>query len=341
MQRRCTRPSHAVTMNRSEVLVDCVPRIHTETRERTGSGAARGAGWFPTVLLIVLAAPRAAPALQSRDAFDGMPSWSPDGSSIVFHSDRAGNFDIWIMDGDGGNPRPLTEGRGHDFIPRWSPDGSRIVFYSDRQGNVFIDHNDLDVYVMNADGSDQTPITDAPGRDMLADWSADGARIAFVSDRAGPYDIFLMDADGANPVNLTDNSVEVYNPSFSPNGDRIVFDAPVLEHDDRYDIFTMRPDGSGVVNLTASADGHDFNARWSPDGRRLAFMSSRDGNFEIYVMNSDGSDQRRLTDQGENDHDPSWSPDGRRIVFMSRRDGNPEIYVMNADGSDQRRLTDR
>ena len=72
---------------------------------------------------------------------------------------------------------------------------------------------------------------------------------------------------------------------------------------------------------------------WSPDGRKLAFVSRRDGNSEIYVMNADGSAQENLTRQPANDSQPSWSPDGRKIAFVSRRDGNSEIYVMNADGS--------
>jgi TolB protein len=78
---------------------------------------------------------------------------------------------------------------------------------------------------------------------------------------------------------------------------------------------------------------------WSPDGRKLAFVSRRDGNSEIYVMNADGSDQENLTRQSASDSDPNWSRDGRRIVFVSRRDGNSEIYVMNADGSGLRNLT--
>ena len=78
---------------------------------------------------------------------------------------------------------------------------------------------------------------------------------------------------------------------------------------------------------------------WSPDGRKLAFVSERDGNAEIYVMNADGSAQENLTRQPANDSHPSWSPDGRKLAFVSRRDGNAEIYVMNADGSGLRNVT--
>ena len=88
-----------------------------------------------------------------------------------------------------------------------------------------------------------------------------------------------------------------------------------------------------------STPGDVQTPAWSPDGRKLAFVSERDGNGEIYVMNADGSAQENLTRQPAGDSHPSWSPDGRRIGFVSRRDGNAEIYVMNADGSGLLNLT--
>jgi len=88
-----------------------------------------------------------------------------------------------------------------------------------------------------------------------------------------------------------------------------------------------------------STPGDVQTPAWSPDGRKLAFVSRRDGNSEIYVMNADGSAQENLTRQPANDGHPGWSPDGRKIVFVSRRDGNSEIYVMNADGSGLRNVT--
>src|SRR5437763_1434865 len=81
------------------------------------------------------------------------------------------------------------------------------------------------------------------------------------------------------------------------------------------------------------------NLSWSPDGKQIAFASARTGNFDIWVMNADGSDQRRLTTNPTMDCWPAWSPDGKRIAFTSNRDGNYEIYVMNADGTGQRNLT--
>lgn len=101
----------------------------------------------------------------------------------------------------------------------------------------------------------------------------------------------------------------------------------------------MDADGSGVTRLTDN-DAGDWSPDWSPDGRRIAFTSDRNGNRDIYVMDADGSGATRLTDNDAVDHAPDWSPDGQRIAFHSGRDENWDIYVMNPDGSDIARLTD-
>ena len=117
----------------------------------------------------------------------------------------------------------------------------------------------------------------------------------------------------------------------------------------------MDTDGSNQTNLTNDPDRDGFPS-WSPDGKKIAFHSKRDGNYEIYTMDADGSNQTRITynagvvqpseDEGRErfqpgswDQYPSWSPDGTRIAFTSDRDGNDEIYIMNADGANQTRIT--
>ena len=213
---------------------------------------------------------------------------------------------------------------------------SRIAFHSARDGN-------WEVYVMNADGSGQTRLTDSPAADSAASWSPDGQRIAFVSDRDDPdsndddriSDIYLMNADGSGQTRLTDSSAWETRPRWSPDGRRIAF---FSYRDGKTEIYVMNADGSEQTRLTDNEAGNAWPS-WSPDGRRIVFVSYRNESSEVYVMNADGSGQTRLTDNSAMEMRPIWSPDGQRIAFNSDRDANWEVYVMNADGSAQTRLT--
>ena len=182
------------------------------------------------------------------------------------------------------------------------------------------------------------------------------AQIAFVSHRDGNAEIYVMDIDGSNQRRLTNNRDKDYSPSWSPDGKRIVFmsnrdghlrdDIPGIS---TYEIYVMDADGGNPQNLTNDLND-DRNPSWSPDSKRIVFSSARDGNFigelgitsEIYLMDADGGNQQRLTENRKNDRSPVWSPDGKRIAFASDRKGdfeNYEIYVMDADGGNQQKLT--
>jgi Tol biopolymer transport system component/predicted Ser/Thr protein kinase len=206
--------------------------------------------------------------------------------------------------------------------------GQRIVFETNRDGNY-------EIYVMQADGSGQTNLTNHPAYDWFASWSPDGTRITFVSGRDGGYEVYVMQADGSGQTNLTNDAAYDWFPSWSPDGTRIAF---ASDRHGKDDIYVMQADGSGVSRLTDNP-ANDSRPSWSPDGTRLAFESDRDGDWELYGMKADGSVQTNLTNNPAYDWFASWSPDGTRIAFASKRDGNWEIYVMQADGSGVARLT--
>ncbi len=231
-------------------------------------------------------------------------------AQIAFVSHRDENPEIYVMDADGGNQQNLTNNPDKDFQPSWSPDGKRIAFMSNRDGHVHAIHG----------------------------WST--------------YEIYVMDADGGNLQNLTNNPNNDTNPSWSPDGKRIAFaswDGKIIDFVIDFEIYVMDADGGNLQNLTNNPND-DRSPSWSPDGERIVFVSHRAGHFkskflitsEIYVMGTDGGNQRRLTENRKNDESPSWSPDGKRIAFASDRKGdfeNFEIYVMDADGGNQQKLT--
>ncbi len=202
----------------------------------------------------------------------------------------------------------------------------KVVFESTRDGNY-------EIYVMNADGTGQTRLTNNSTTDGNPTWSPDGTKIAFDSFRDGNFEIYVMNADGTGQTRVTNNPAYDTASTWSPDGTQIAFmRGPVFDED----IYIMNADGSGETRLTTS--GGRF-PDWSPDGTKIAFDSDRLGNFDVYVMNADGTGQTRFTTSPMGDGVANWSPDSKKIAFQSFRDGNWEIYVMNADGTGQTRLT--
>jgi TolB protein len=222
------------------------------------------------------------------------------------------------------------------LIPKEPVKHGRVAFFSMRDGNA-------EIYVMAADGSNPVNITRHPADDWDPSWSPDGTKIVFQSWRDGNAEIYVMNADGTNVRNLTNNPAEDSHPDWSPDGKKIVFCSNRDNPGGPVDIYVMDVDGSNPVNLTRSPESVDWYPAWSPDGRKIAFCSNRDGHYEIYVMNADGSDLRRLT-WSSGSCQPTWSPDGTKIAFCRDVWLSPfcvarYIFVMDANGANLHQVT--
>jgi len=299
-----------------------------------------------------------------------MPPRGGAGGKILFHSDRSGTEEIFVMDTDGSNVRQLTHvGRSEvaSIDAEGSPDGKRIAFSSNRTGPWD------DLYVMDADGGNVRQLTDTPEvSEHEAAWSPDGRHIAYSAQPRSPIaadgtrqdrqaaQIWIMDADGSNARALTSGSSRNLGPAWSPDGSNIAFssdrhaafDINVIGTDEGdLEIYLMDRNGWNGRRLTEGATA--LNPAWSPDGQRIAFqinrinIRNREGIIDaesiahIHVMNADGSNQRRLTDSPRIEVRSAWSPDGREIVFNCGpgQDEKWEICLVRADGSGLRKLT--
>ena len=222
----------------------------------------------------------------------------PSRETIVYSSIQPANWDLYLFDGPGSEPRRLTTDPGLDYNGVISPDGRWVVFTSERTGSP-------DLYVLDLHGdAGPRPLVEGPAMEDAAAISPDGGRLLFVSTRDGNADVFEMPFRPEDPSaagdarNLTGNAAGDYNPAYSPDGTRILF-------------------SSSRDTAVATSSGA------SPGPTYLA--------SELYVMRADGTDVRRLTRHESWDGAPAWTPDGEGVFFYSQRDGEPRIYRTGVD----------
>ncbi len=268
---------------------------------------------------------------------------------IAFASSRTGIPQIYVVNLDMTGLSLLTNMDEGACQPSWSPDGAQIVFISPCRARGDVTDNtykDSSLYVMNADGSGQKPLTTVPGSDFDPAWAPDGKRIAFTSLRDGKKDIYLLTVETGAIVRLTTVSGDVQDnsqPSWSPFGNQIVY---TVKRFNAYQIWVMSDTGQGNVQIARSGQRYsDFLPVWMPDGETILFnqkdagITSRPWLMTIRYEDRESKEPTRLDFQRPIE-DVEFSPDGLWIVFETMdNEGNRDIYFMTISGGNRTRLT--
>ena len=229
-------------------------------------------------------------------AFDGMPSWSPDGTRIAWVVNHDGRNDIIVADIDGSHRAQLTDDAAQDVFPHWSPDGSAIAFSSDRDG-------DHEIYLMAPDGSEVRQVTHNTWDDLASTWSPDGSRLAYVSMEGGQH-IRVTAADGSSDRAVTSGAGKEWWPAWSPDGRRIAYDSGGV-------IFTVPIDGGDPVRLPIPQIRVTMFPAWAPSTH---ILFSSDG--DLYSVAEDGTNLVRLTASSTGETMPAWGPDGSSVALQ-------------------------
>lgn len=272
-------------------------------------------------------------AAQDQQAFsDHDPRWSPDGSKIVFYSNRAGNFDIYIVNADGTNLVQLTEDPGYDGMPDWSPDGSTITFASKQDG-------DFDIYAMKPDGSGIHNLTQTDGFEGTHRWSPDGRKVAFEGrGDDGNNDIYIMNADGSGRERVTRDPANDFSPDWSPDGKQIYFQS---SRSGTYQVYRIKLSDKMSTALTKGGF-HNTMGSVSPEGYQLAVLTHRNNIPQIVLINDDGKRQRVVTNTDAGKHRAEFSPTGDMILYTvtSSNEGKvtSRIFKIKVDGTDNKPL---
>jgi TolB protein len=225
------------------------------------------------------------------------PSWSPEGSLLLFTSYRAGTGpQVYVLSSGGGKSYLISGRSGLNTVASYSPDGREIALTLSQDGNP-------EIYLLDARGGSPRRLTNSRSIDTSPTWSPTGREIAFTSDRAGSPQVYVMDREGGNVRRLTYDIEYTDSPSWSPRGDRIAF---VARTGAGFDIYVCRANGSDV--RLAVSGGSNENPDWSPDGRHLLFASNRENVPGLYVTDLDDRPPRRLDTGGLRAQSPAWSP---------------------------------
>jgi Tol biopolymer transport system component len=273
------------------------------------------------------------------------PAWSPDGRQIAYSTEHVGNptarlttSSLWLVDVSTGEAKRLYEG---DAVqPAWSPSGRRIVFWAADQGQ-------RDIRTIAAEGGPVSDVTRDPATDWGAFWAPDGRSIFFLSDRGGSPDLWRVAIDEGSgrprgePQPVTTGVARVTAGSISADGSRVAIE--VVEA--RGEILKLGFDPvqarvRGTPDLVFASGNPIVQTSLAPAGDWIAYRTTAPAE-NIFVMRSDGSERRRLTDDSFRNRGPRWVRGSEWLIFYTNRTGDYEPWLMRRDGTELRRLTDQ
>lgn len=269
------------------------------------------------------------------------------GPQIAFASDRSGEPQIWVMNGDGSELRQITDEPSGACQPDWSPDGTRIVFTSpcDRYKE---EYSGSSLFLVTVDTLAVEPMPLPPGGGYDPAWSPDGNQIAFTTPRQNRPNIWIYDLVERNAFSVTQGVTTAFMPVWSPDSETIMF---ITNRIGPTQIWVMDSDGSDPDIFSRSDDLKNVDPAWSPLGELIAWtQNSTSGGGPPWLQASSwqgGGPERgfieyRVTETNRNPmRDPDFSPDGTWIVFEGYPDGvNHDIFIMTTSGTSLQQLTE-
>lgn len=258
--------------------------------------------------------------------------------TLLFTSTRDGNWEVYTMNANGSAQKNLSNHPFADYGLGWSPDGRYILFYSNRDGNE-------DIWRMGADGSNPVNLTKHPAGERAAAWSPDGKEIVFISDRDGEErELYLMNTDGTEQRRVSFYKSYIECPSWLADGSGMMFTMMVKDKTDtgyvnNGDIHQISKDGKKLKRLSYKK-GFDSGASFSPNFKQIAFYGPTDNkSYDIFLMDTDGSNISNLTNDAIEDYSPSWSPDGEWIAYTSGSKGKYDVWMIHVPSKEKVQLT--
>jgi TolB protein len=250
-------------------------------------------------------------------------------TSLAFYSDRSGNKEIYLMDYDGSDQRPITAHKSISMAPAWSPTGDAIAYVSFFDGHPGIYMVDL------TNGLKKGMVTDGT-LNSSPSFSPDGKRVVFSRSLAGNIEIFIANRDGSGMKRLTYSPGIDTDPAWSPTGALIAFTS---SRGGSPNIYVMNVEGTDLRRVSFGGTYND-GAAWNPDGKQIAYASRLRGHlFDVVITDLAGLNTRVLTTEGGSNESPTWSPDGRFIAYTNEQNRKTQIRLMRVEGGPSEQIT--